>query len=172
MGYFLRKVTRYDYNHISISLEKNLNQMYSFSRYKLNRPFSGGFVEESMRRYLVDNKNLELVVYTIPLDDEAYDKVNDLLENMLEDRDIHRYSFKEAVFTYFPFVNYRSSTNYTCLTFAIKILEIADIISEENNIKSIKQLQDLLSDYKNELKIIPYYDRKQYLWNEDRYLFK
>lgn len=172
MGSLLRKVTRYEYNHISVSLEKNLSQMYSFSRYKMKKPFKGGFVEESMRRYLVNNKDLELIVFTIPLDDKAYDKVNDFIESMTEEKDIHRYSFKEAILTYIPFVNYNSLNNYTCLTFAIRILEEAKIIPIGNNIKTIKQLHMILSDYKNEFRIIPYYTRKKYLWNEDRYLNK
>ena len=38
--------TKDPYNHASISLDKELNHMYSFGRKKVNNPLRGGFVRE------------------------------------------------------------------------------------------------------------------------------
>ena len=34
------------YNHVAISFQKELNVMYSFTRYRVNTPYVGGFVAE------------------------------------------------------------------------------------------------------------------------------
>lgn len=44
---FLKIVTRKKYNHASISVEDNLNIMYSFGRINPYNPVWGGFVKES-----------------------------------------------------------------------------------------------------------------------------
>ena len=52
-GTWLSKVVRFytrkDYSHVSISLDENLNNMYSFGRINPYNPFSCGFVKESPR---------------------------------------------------------------------------------------------------------------------------
>ena len=38
--------TRYNYSHVAISFDKNINTMYSFGRKQYNNPLFGGFVIE------------------------------------------------------------------------------------------------------------------------------
>ena len=45
---FIRIVTRDRYNHVSVTLDKELNTMYSFGRIYTYNPFIGGFVKESV----------------------------------------------------------------------------------------------------------------------------
>ena len=40
--------TRKPYNHVSISLDEDLETLYSFGRLKPRNPFFGGFVEEKI----------------------------------------------------------------------------------------------------------------------------
>ena len=50
-GTFLSRIvtvyTRKEFSHVSISLDENLNYMYSFGRLNAYNPFIGGFVHES-----------------------------------------------------------------------------------------------------------------------------
>ena len=42
----IKLFTNYKYSHVAISLNKNINKMYSFGRKKLYNPFNGGFIIE------------------------------------------------------------------------------------------------------------------------------
>ena len=55
MGNFIRFFTRYDYNHVSLSLDKELKSFVSFARIVQDAPLYGGFVTESFERFLQIN---------------------------------------------------------------------------------------------------------------------
>ena len=48
----LAKIIKYythcEFSHVYISLDENLEHMYSFGRLNLYNPFKGGFVQESV----------------------------------------------------------------------------------------------------------------------------
>ena len=44
---FVKLFTKGEYSHVSISLDENLEEMYSFGRINPYIPFWGGFVQES-----------------------------------------------------------------------------------------------------------------------------
>ena len=44
MGRLIRFFTRYDYNHVSLSLDPRLHSWVSFARYAVDVPLAGGFV--------------------------------------------------------------------------------------------------------------------------------
>ncbi|MBN2849090.1 MAG: hypothetical protein JXK92_00405, partial [Erysipelotrichaceae bacterium] len=43
----IRVYTHQEYNHISMVLDGDFDQIYSFGRVKANNPFIGGFINES-----------------------------------------------------------------------------------------------------------------------------
>ena len=51
MGSFIRHMLNNRYNHVALSFEEDLSEMYSFSRRHANTPFFGGIVHESFGRY-------------------------------------------------------------------------------------------------------------------------
>ncbi len=171
IGALIRAVTRFDYNHVSIALEQDLIPMYSFARYHQNNPFNGGFVEESIRRYLTEKKDVEFVIFPIEITDECYRDLLEHLEQMKEDRDLHRYSFIEAGTSYFSFFRYESENNYNCLSFAESILRKTQVLPAQQEVKSIKDLYDYLNQqYEKEIRTISYQERDAYAWNADEFL--
>lgn len=44
----IKRVTAAPYNHASLALDENLEEMFSFGRKKANNPWTGGFVEEDV----------------------------------------------------------------------------------------------------------------------------
>ena len=57
----IKYYTKDEFSHISISLDENLEEMYSFGRLNPYNPFLGGFVHESIKmEHLKDSKIQQL----------------------------------------------------------------------------------------------------------------
>ena len=83
-GTFLSRIvnvyTRKEFSHVSISLDENLNYMYSFGRLNAYNPFIGGFVHESPKYGTFKRfKNTKTKIYSIEVDDRVY---NEILRNI------------------------------------------------------------------------------------------
>ena len=68
--------TRKTYSHVSIALDKNLEDMYSFGRLRPYNAFIAGFVHERMdsgtfKRF----KETKAIVFWLEVTDEQYDKI-------------------------------------------------------------------------------------------------
>jgi len=75
--------TRKEYSHVSISLDQNLNQMYSFGRINPYCPFLGGFVKESPRYGTFKRFNdTKAKIYSLEVDDRQYEKIAKIIRKM------------------------------------------------------------------------------------------
>ncbi|NLW52989.1 MAG: hypothetical protein GXY87_06490 [Tissierellia bacterium] len=176
MGTFIRTVTQYDYNHVSLSLKETLTPMYSFARYHQDKPFTGGFVEESWLRYLQKDRDIELIIFDIEVDEKIYQHSIELMDEYIANKDNHRYNFAEAIKSYFPLYQSGEGTNHTCLSFVVAVLQELEVIDRDKTIKSIKRLYDELLGYDHIKRVITREERKNYIinheWNNDEYLLK
>ncbi|GAF66760.1 hypothetical protein BTS2_3664 [Bacillus sp. TS-2] len=66
----IRFYTRKPLNHVSISFDKELNEVYSFGRKRPHNPFLGGFVNEDMNSFIFQRANCE--VYRCEISEEDY----------------------------------------------------------------------------------------------------
>ena len=62
IGKTIRMLTGEKYNHVSISLDAELTQMYSFARRYYKTPFYGGFVKESLSRYQLNQNKATIKI--------------------------------------------------------------------------------------------------------------
>ena len=130
MGRFIRIMTRDRYNHISVMLDENMSEAYTFGRKHRDTPLWGGIVKDSVSRY--DNKgNLARInVCRISLEDGQYDEVKENARKMFADRDRYIYNLLSA--TIAPLKKrYYVEDAYTCVEFCIYLLA-----------KHVKELQD------------------------------
>lgn len=72
----IKKFTGDEFAHVSIALDKNLEQMYSFGRLRPYNPFVAGFVHEGIhfgtfRRF----SNTDAGVYSMQITDSQYKKI-------------------------------------------------------------------------------------------------
>ena len=77
--------TRDEFAHVSISLDEELNQMYSFGRLNPYNPFIGGFVHEGInigtfKRF----RKTQTAVYSIMISDEQYKKIKETIKLIRE----------------------------------------------------------------------------------------
>lgn len=96
-GTFLSKIikfyTKKEYAHVSISLDKDLNEMYSFGRLNPYIAFIGGFVHERINEGTFKRfKNTQAEICTIEVTDEQYEKLKRIIESFKVNKSIYRFN--------------------------------------------------------------------------------
>lgn len=87
VGKVIRGFTREQYNHVSISLDRELTQMYSFARRFYRTPFYGGFVKESRARYHLKGVPARIRICRLPVSRQAYEALAARLADMYRRRE-------------------------------------------------------------------------------------
>lgn len=127
----IRIKTGAEYTHSSISLDKDLEQMYSFGRKYSYIAFIGGFVKEgadfgTFKRFY----KTEVSVFEISVTDKQYDKIYETIEYMKEHKKEYRFNVLGLFCAGFN-KKLQFKKRYYCAEFVKKLLEIAEIdISE------------------------------------------
>lgn len=127
----LKVVTGAQYNHVSVSLDRNLDAMYSFGRRRPYNPFWGGFVQESphwgtFKRF----PQTEAVVVCLDVTAAQYDGVQGVLADMYQRRTEYRYNVLGLLLAAFR-IQYRGKNSYYCSQFVKELLTQFDVIGEE-----------------------------------------
>lgn len=87
-------VTNDDFTHAAISLDENLNQMYSFGRKKVYNPFVGSFIKENLDEGIYGMcPNLQGVVIEVDVSRQQYNKAVDLIEEFINNSSIYKYNY-------------------------------------------------------------------------------
>lgn len=137
MGNFIRFFTRYDYNHVSLSLDKELKSFVSFARMVQDAPLYGGFVTESLERFLHNGKNSQVKIYEVNITKEKYDNLKKLF-SLADNPDSGLvYNYLDALMTPVG-INVNIKGAYTCLSFANTVLgtDCKNIKSLSNTLKN------------------------------------
>ncbi len=118
----LKKITGAEYNHVSVSLESDLHCMYSFGRRYKYFPWWGGFVRESteygsMKRFA----DASAVVMAIPVSSNTYDKVENELNVMLENKNEYYYDSIGLLLAGLKII-YKRERHYYCSDFVRELL--------------------------------------------------
>ena len=90
----IRLYTKEEYSHVSISLDSDLKQMYSFGRRFAYYPFWGGFVQESpkfgtFKRF----KDTYSKIFSLNVTDEEYFKIKTIIEEMIKGKKHYHYNY-------------------------------------------------------------------------------
>lgn len=146
IGKLIRRVTGEEFNHVSISLDEELSQMYSFARRHYRLPFYGGFVHESRSRYHVDGNATSICLCAIPVTSRQYLALSSLL------RDMHRNS-RFYIYNHLSILGavihrpIRAKDSYTCVEFCVKILKDLGIEIQPDKYYSVGDIQALLAPF-------------------------
>lgn len=63
----IRGISRYPYNHVSLTLDPTLRQWYSFARYVQDAPFYSGFIREPAERFLAGGTDAQVRIFRLEL---------------------------------------------------------------------------------------------------------
>lgn len=158
-GTFLSKLikvyTKDEFTHSSISLDKDLNQMYSFGRLNPYNPFYGGFVHEGInwgtfKRF----KKTEVAIYELEISEEKYEKAKKIIEDIEKNKS--KYSFNVIGLFLIAIKKKRVKENtFYCAEFVKHILNESEINTKWPDLirpESFKSIEDKKLIYKGLLR--------------------
>ena len=89
----IRFYTRKEYSHVSISLDENLEHMYSFGRLNPYIPFIGGFVQESPKYGTFKRfSRTKTKIYSMEIDDYQYKKIKKIIKKFLNNKQNYKFN--------------------------------------------------------------------------------
>lgn len=120
----VKSYTRKEYSHVSISLDENLNEMYSFGRLYAYNPFIGGFVKEStefgtFKRF---HKRIKTKIYSLEVDEEKYNEIKNIIDDFNNDKGNYRFNMIGLIAVAFNFKIKREKCFY-CAEFVKHVLD-------------------------------------------------
>lgn len=139
MGRMIRLFTRNQYSHVTITFDPELSKMYSFARYHINSPISGGFVTERPERYLHGNNDVTVKICKLALTQEEYNRINEEITYFQKYGDIMIYNTLNALLSLLG-KRLAADNMFTCLEFVTYLLRYPNIIA-------IRELERRLEDH-------------------------
>ena len=149
----IKSYTKDEFSHVSIALDSELKQMYSFGRLHPYNPFWAGFVHEYIdegtfkRFYLTKTK-----VYTLDITDQQYETVKNSIKQMEQEKEQYTFNILGLFAAGFRKKITRKNSFY-CAEFVKHILEKADIntelpeVAKPEDFKKIENLQEIYSGF-------------------------
>lgn len=115
------------YNHVSLSFDDSLHEMYSFGRKYPYNPFIGVFVVESINKgtYL-RFKNTSCMVIEIPISDEKFDRLYSNVMDMVYNKDKYKYNVKGLFLAKFD-IYAKYENRFYCSEFVRYVFDISGI---------------------------------------------
>lgn len=119
----IRAVTGEEFSHASISLDRELNQLYSFGRLHYRVPFIGGFIREDVHTGVFGrNPHALCVLYKLDVPDDIYEQIESRVSEMSRNRGSYRYNMIGLAACLLG-IKYRRSRHFLCSQFVADVLE-------------------------------------------------
>ncbi len=121
IGKLIRRFSGYRYNHCAVTLDESLRTWQSFARFHRDSPFYGGFLNESVERYLAKGKSVPVKIFRIEITPEREEELRPLLEKAGTDSG-YLYNYYDVLAALFG-KRLRIPKAYTCLSFTCRVLQ-------------------------------------------------
>ena len=142
--HMIRVYTGDEFNHISISLSKDLEPMYSFGRRNPYNPLWGGFVMEHLHSGTFKRfPKTRSAVLALPVSEEIYNNIRDVLDEMYRNKEQFGYDMIGLCLAAIK-IEKRRDNKYYCSDFIKTILQKYKVPGSEN-LKSITAPSDFLN---------------------------
>ena len=138
----VRLWTHKKYCHTSISLDKDLEHMYSFGRVNPYCPFIGSFVHESpkwgtFKRF----KNTKSLIISIDVDQKQYEKAEEVINEFIKNgQKYYKFNDRGVIFAAFN-KRIKQKNKFYCSEFVKYVLDEANI---KNNLPEVIKPMDFL----------------------------
>lgn len=161
--------TKGEYGHISIALNEDLSQMYSFGRLNPYNPFFGGFVHEGIdygtfKRF----KKTKASIYSIEVTEKQHKKITKKIKTMEKRKEI--YSFNVLGFIGAGFdIKYRKKNSFYCAEFVKYLIDEANLnlnLPEVVKPMDFVKLGEITLEYKG---LLSHYDKKLLDFEENKF---
>ncbi len=149
LGQFSRIISKYEYSHIAVCLDENLNDFVTFSRRKHYSPFNAGFMHEKREHYAFgENEKVKVKVFKVPVSTENKIKIIKYIEKIENDKE---YVFNLYSMLTMPFIHgFEIYKAHNCMSFVGKIIELSKSVEMDKPYYkyNIPEMDELLEDYK------------------------
>ena len=160
-GTILSNIIRYwtkdEFSHVSIALDADLEEMYSFGRLNAYNPFWGSFIHEHINKGTFKRfKNTTAEVYSLFVTDEQYEKARKTIEYFKNNKQKYKFNVLGLACVSINKKIIRKNTFY-CAEFVKHILKVIGV-NEVNDLPRIirpqnfKKLNGLRLEYKGLLR--------------------
>lgn len=154
--------TKDEFSHISIALDSELKEMYSFGRLHAYNPFWGSFVHEELNKGTYKRfKNTKTEVYSLVVTDEQYEKIKRVMNHFKENKQKYRFNFIGLACVGIN-KKIRRKNRFYCAEFVRHIMKTSGIsvnyLPELIRPEDFKKLQGLKLEYKG---LLRKYNKKQ-----------
>ena len=136
----IKNYTNDEFSHVSISLDSELKEMYSFGRLNAYNPFWGGFVHEGInfgtfKRF----KKTVCRIYALDVTEEQFNNVKGIIEYIKHSKQLHNFN---VIGLFAVGFNMRISfeNSFYCAEFVKYVLDKSDI---KNNLPEMIRPEDL-----------------------------
>lgn len=145
IGKLIRRFTGERYNHVSIALDADLHQMYSYARRFYHTPFYGGFVKESRGRYYLNGQPSQIKICRLPVSSQDYEKLAARLNAMYVRREQLLYNHLSVVTIPFKRLVHLKDARI-CSEFVAEQLQLLGVPVDHRRYYSVGTLEKLLAD--------------------------
>lgn len=89
----IKRYTKDSYNHASLALDEDLNELYSFGRKFVRNPLIGGFIKEDIKKGVYKlYPETTCVLYKLPVDKETYCNIKSTLNKFKKRKHFYGYN--------------------------------------------------------------------------------
>lgn len=146
LGKFSRKISKYEYTHIAVSLDAELQDFVTFSRKYHYAPFHAGFMHEKVEHYAFgSHRKVKVKVFKVPVVNIG--NIKDYIKRIEEDEE---YIFNIYSMITMPLLHgFGIYKAHNCMSFAGKIVELTGRVKMDKKYYkySIEELDSLLTPY-------------------------
>jgi len=147
----IRSYTKDEFSHVSISLDSQLNEMYSFGRLNPYNPFWAGFVHEGVNFGTFKRFSRTIAkVYSLEVTQEQYQKVRENIEKIGQEK----YSFNILGLIAVGFhKKIKKEHSFYCAEFVKYVMEQAGIetslpeLVKPEDFKKIQGMQEIYNGF-------------------------
>ena len=122
VGRLIRTVSKFPYNHVSVTLDGSFRSWYSFARYVQDAPFYSGFVREDPQRFCFGTGDAQVRIYAVQIPEKHAADLEMLLPLANRTDSGLIYNYFEALASCLGF-QVTVPQCYTCLSFASELLD-------------------------------------------------
>lgn len=133
----IRFYTKKKYNHISLSIDGNMSNFYSFGRKVIWFPLIGGLIKENINKGIYKQyKNTNCLISEMNISDEEFNRLKTLLDFFLENSYKFKYNYA-AILGIVLNKPISIKNRFTCSEFVAYLLSQSGIFSFNTDISSI-----------------------------------
>ena len=149
----IKAFTKDEFSHVSIALDTELQEMYSFGRLYPNNPFVGGFVHEYTNKGTFKKfYKTKTKIYSLEITLEQYEKVKQNIEKIQEQKDKYKFNIL-GLFAVSLNKKIKKEYSFYCAEFVKYVMENAGVetnlpeIVKPEDFKNIPNVQEIYKGY-------------------------